>query len=186
METKSSGSCEPSDSNTHNHSKMMTNNVYPTVLCQKDHLKLICYFLTINDIFQIIPLISQFHTQFINHMEQKQLIETCIGYDDLQGAFESLEIFPLKYDTQEAQTENTTSISKQLSNVYGIDSWSDLIATVKNTTHTNAKLNFIKAQCNRYFITDDSTIKYDQPFYNLNYLLILKNAAMVQIWLPKV
>ena len=156
--------------------------VNSNVLCQKDHLKLICYFLTINDIFQTIPLISQFHTRFINHVEQKRLIETCISYDDLQGVFESLKIFPLKYKNDEVSHENTSSISKQLSNVYGIDSWDNFVAAVTKTIQ-------IKKQYKEYFETNyhkTKNAKSGTLFYNLNYLLILRNVAMIQIWLPKV
>ena len=72
-------------------------NVYFKVLCQKDYLRSICYFLTIDHIFKAIPLISKFHNQFINDIEQKQLIQTCIDYDNLKSAFESWQV-QLTYD----------------------------------------------------------------------------------------
>ena len=148
-----------------------TTNLYCKVLCQKDYLRLICCYMKIKHIFKAIPLVSKYHNNFLNDEQQEKLIQTCVEYDDYTSAFISLGIETLTRDPTADNNENT--VSQKLSMIYGISTWEDLVSIV---TKSNKLSEEVKKIPSRSIVVD----------YDLRYLLLLKNAAMVKYILPKV
>ena len=163
--------------------------IYGKVLCQKDYLSVICYFLTINDIFKSIPLISTFHKTFVNHVSQKRLIETCMSYDQLETALEIIE-FKLSYDINdgngnesdtEKQVKQSPSVSKQLSMIYGM-TWDDLVTTVKKIASSKGDSRYPYD----FGLGEEMYIAQDPLPYTIDNVLYLKNAVIAQFWLTEV
>ena len=149
-----------------------TKNVFVKVLCQKDYLRLICHFMKITDIFKTVVLISKYHHNFVNANAQEKLIQTCVDYDGYKSAFKSLGIFQFTKD--DAAEDNTDSVSQKLSIVYAMSSWDDLVSTVEKSNYIHMK-NKLKL-CNQ-----ERASKYK---YNIDYLLLLTNVALMKHFLP--
>ena len=147
-----------------------TTNLYCKILCQKDYLRLICLYMKIKHIFKAIPLVSKYHNNFLNDEQQEKLIQTCVEYDDYKSAFISFGIE--KFTNDQTADNNLSTVSKKLSMIYGISTWEDLVSVVtKSHTFSEEVKNWRHKNIGNY---------------DLRYLLLLKNTAMVKYILPKV
>ena len=54
---------------------------YNQIISQPDYLSTVCQYLTVNEIFYSIPLISQFHLHYIHNIQQTKLLKQCLSYD---------------------------------------------------------------------------------------------------------
>ena len=97
------------------------------VLCCKDYLSHICFFLKIKDIFSTISPLSVFHYDFTNNIQQSKLIYQCIEYD---FGKKYLHLLNIKIDFVDNNKDNeeddnntkTISVSSQLYPLF--TSWS--------------------------------------------------------------
>ena len=60
--------------NDNNKPNVTKRSVYDKILCGRDTLRIICYFMSLPDLFGCISIISSFHCHFLTNYTQSKLI----------------------------------------------------------------------------------------------------------------
>ena len=115
---KSKSDCQP----TNNTNK----TIYCKILCQKDYLSIICYYLTIYDIFHLFPTLSTYHFDYLNDQSQLNMIKQCLFYD----FGDILNLFKINLQNNENDNDENNNICIKIGRFY--NDWDYLMNCAKN------------------------------------------------------
>ena len=166
---------EKNVSSNSSNQKRQNTNIIEKVLCRNDYLVTIIKFFAIGDICKSIPLLSRFHYDVLNSIQQKKLIENSIKY---QFNMDYLHLLNVKLlykncnnNKDSSDNTNITSISQQICDLFSNwDMFSEYVLASPNIKVTRSKR------------TDES--KY--AIYDLHLLTHIENADIFIHWLLQV
>ena len=160
----------------------LNEQLYHSVLLQKDYLYLICLNFTVPELFTKVQLISKHHYDFINNSQtySNNLIKNCFNYDfdielipflpiSINDNDNDSDLFQTSVTTDETQTQtyetSSNSVSKQFLQTFYTD-WKSL----------SRKMTSIAT----FIITNfDSNI-------DIRVLFLFNRLNGIKYWLPKV